>query len=333
MSDMESMTDWKELERLLGDQDRAGEEIHVDEEGMSAALKNKVAGQDHVIDDLCRLLRLQAAKKERKRPIANLFFVGPTGVGKTELAKAMAHYLYEDEKNMLRFDCAEFSGPESKTRLIGTPQGYVDADKGGQLTRPVMNNRKRLVLFDEVEKAWSGIFDLFLSMMGDGRLTEQGSGKEANFTQSIIVLTSNAEADAITKIDQQIEDPQEKVNAIKQHLRDSKVFRAEILGRFDRIYVFKPLSGIVNAKIAVMKMRSLATEYGLELAFVSPQLVVEAMQKGNKLKDFGVRELDRVIGEMLGDAMYEARRNNIKKIKLRLDPDGVLQIDPADTQT
>ncbi len=216
--------------------------------------------------------------------------------------------------------------PESITEL----HLFVDADKGGQLTRPVMNNRKRLVLFDEVEKAWSGIFDLFLSMMGDGRLTEQGSGKEANFTQSIIVLTSNAEADAITKIDQQIEDPQEKVNAIKQHLRDSKVFRAEILGRFDRIYVFKPLSGMVNAKIAVMKMRSLAKEYGLELAFVSPQLVVEAMQKGNKLKDFGVRELDRVIGEMLGDAMYEARRNNIKKIKLRLDPDGVLQIDPED---
>lgn len=329
MDDMESMTNWEELGRLLEQAEQVGASRTIDEAQMSTALKGRVVGQDHVVDDLCRYLRLQWAKQERTRPLASFLFVGPTGTGKTELAKAVASYLYDDEKNMLLFDCADFSGPEAKNRLIGVPKGYQGWESGGQLTRQVRNNPRRVILFDEVEKAWAGIFDLFLSMLGDGRLTEASSGQEADFTQAIVVLTSNAEAEAIAKIDEQITDPQEKTNAIKQHLRDSKVFRAEILGRFDRIYVFKPLSGNVMARIAILKMNALARQYGLELAYVAPQLVFEAMQKSNKIKEFGVRELDRIIGEILGDAMYEAKRNNIKRIKLCLNADGVLQVDPA----
>ncbi|MCC6427135.1 MAG: ATP-dependent Clp protease ATP-binding subunit [Phycisphaerales bacterium] len=330
MSDLlGNITDVEKLKALLAQSQEGDKARAIDEAGMAKALKNRVRGQDHVVDDVSRLIRLQWGKLERKRPICNLLFLGPTGTGKTELAKAMAEYLFENEKNMIRFDCSEFSGAEGKTRLIGTPTGYVGADSGGQLTRPMLNNPKRLVLFDEIEKAWSGIFDLFLSMMGDGRLTEQGSGRVADFTQAIIVLTSNAESEAIGKIQAQVSDPQEQTNAVKQHLRDSKVFRPEILGRFDRIFVFKPLEGIVNAEIAVIKMRSLAKEYGLELAYVGPELIVEAMTKGNKLKDFGVRELDRVINEMLGDAMDAARRAGLKKVKLHVDEIGDLGVEPA----
>ncbi|NOG53171.1 MAG: ATP-dependent Clp protease ATP-binding subunit [Planctomycetes bacterium] len=304
----------------------------IDEKEMMASLKGWVKGQDHVIDDLTRLIRLQWGKEKRKRPIANLLMLGPTGTGKTELCKAMANYLFEDEKNMLLFDCSEFSGSEGKTRLIGTPTGYVGAESGGQLTRPVLNNPKRLIVFDEIEKAWSGIFDLFLQMMGDGRLTEQGSGRQADFTQSIIVLTSNAEHEAIGKIQNEIDDLQERADAVKKHLRDSKIFRPEMLGRFDRVYVFQPLEGIVIAEIAVLKMIKSAQAYGLELEYVAPELVFDAMSKSDKLKEFGIRELERVIDEMLADGLLAARQIGAEKVKLVLDDEGTLVIEPVDEE-
>lgn len=328
MPDLSDLTDLAKLTALLNAQE-SGKRRAIDEAEMAKALRGRVKGQDHVVDDVSRLIRLQWGKEERKRPIANLLFLGPTGTGKTELAKAMAEYLYEDEKNMLRFDCSEFSGPEAKSRLAGVPSGYVSADKGGQLTRPVLNNPKRLILFDEIEKAYSEVFDLFLQLMGDARLTEQGSGKVADFTQSIIVLTSNAEADAIGKLQAEISDYHEMVNAVKSHLADTKVFRPEIVGRIDRVYVFKPLEGMVIAEIVVLKMSSLAKEYGLELAYVDPHLIIDAMGKGNKLARFGVRELDRVINEDFGEAMYEARQAGGKRVRLDQDDDGGLRINPA----
>lgn len=328
MNDPLDITDRGRLDELLARR-KSGDSMKIDEEEMKRALKGRVRGQDHVVDDVARLIRLQWAKEKRKKPVANMLFLGPTGTGKTELAKAMAEFLYGDEKNMLIFDCSDFSGPEGKTRLIGTPLGYVGADAGGQLTRPVINNPKRLVVFDEIEKAWSGIFDLFLSLMGDGRLTEQGSGKQADFTQSIIVLTSNAEHDAIGKIQQQVEDPHEQVDAIKRHLRDTKIFRPELIGRLDKICVFKPLEGIVLAEIAALKMRNLAKEYGLELAYVDPYLIIEAMEKGSKLKEFGARELERVVGELLGESMVAARDAGASRIRVALDDEGDLRIDPA----
>ncbi|XVJ59147.1 MAG: ATP-dependent Clp protease ATP-binding subunit [Tepidisphaera sp.] len=330
MSNFDSMTDWEKLRSMLQNSELSGAPREIDEEEMRRSLSTRVRGQDHVIDDLCRLIRVQWGKRERKRPIASVLFLGPTATGKTELAKAMAQFLFEDEKNLLFLNCESYSGAHSKDQLIGVPRGYSGWESGGQLTRPVIQNKRRLVLFDEVEKAYSGIFDLFLSMMGEGRLVEAGTEREADFTESIIVLTSNAEAAQIAKIDAQLSDPQEKANAIKQHLRDTNKFRAEILGRFDRIYVFRPLSGMINAEIAIIKMRSLAKEFGVDLAYVSPDLVFEAMQRSQKLKDFGTRELDRVINEMLGDAMLQARQHNVKRIKLRADSDGVLHVDPAD---
>lgn len=328
MSDPLDITDRQKLETLLAER-RRGKARTIDEDKLREHLRKRVRGQDHVVDDLARLLRLQWAKEQRQKPLANLLFLGPTGTGKTELAKALTEHLFGDEKQMLRFDCAEFSGPEAKTRLIGTPRGYQGSDSGGQLTRRLLNNPRQVIVFDEIEKAWSGVFDLFLSMMGDGRLTEQGSGKVADLSQAILILTSNAEWEAVGRIADSIDDPHERIDGIKKHLRDTGVFRAEILGRLDKIYVFRPLDEWTQAQVIALKMMSLAREYGLELVEVEAALIHEALIKGEKLNEFGARELERIVGEMLGEPFLGAKEAGAKRIRITMDADGDLRIDPA----
>lgn len=325
MSKLSRLTNMEELQRLL-DAQKSGSSRTINEAEMIESLQGRVKGQDHVIEDVVRFIKLQWAKEKRKRPIASLLFLGPTGTGKTELAKAMAEYLYGDEKNMVRIDCSELAGPEAKHQLIGVPTGYQGASSGGKLTRPMINNPKRVVLFDEVEKAYREVMDLFLQMMGDGRLTEQGSGEVADFTQAIIVLTSNAEERAIVQLQREMTDQQELANAAKSHLVSCGIFRPEIAGRIDKLYIFKALEGIVICEIIGLKMENLAKEYGLQLDYVDPQLIFDAMERGNKLSKFGVRALDTEINNMLGAHFVAAKEAGGKKVRLEIDDDGFLVI-------
>jgi len=325
MGKLDNLTNMDELRRLLEAQ-KSGAARSINDKEMAQKLKERVIGQDHVVDDLAKLIRLQWAKEKRKRPIANLLFLGPTGTGKTELAKAMAEYLYGDEKAMLQFACSEFTGPESKNHLIGVPTGYHGAGQGGKLTRPMLNNPKRLVLFDEVEKAYQGVFDLFLQMMGDGRLTEPASGDVADFTQSIILLTSNAEENAIVQLQKEISDEQELANAAKSHLVACGTFRAEIMGRVDKIYIFKQLSEEVRCDIIKLKMYNLAQSYGLELEYVDARIVIDALQRSNKLLKYGARALEQVIDGMLAPFYVAAREEGAKRVRMEMDASGDYEV-------
>lgn len=322
MADLSKMTDWEQLKGMLEKSAEKGQDQRVDPEAMLSHLHTRVKGQDSILEDVTKLLHLQMAKTSSSRPIASLLFLGPTGTGKTELAKAITEFLYDDENSMLRFDCSELMAHQGKTRLIGTPTGYIGSEKGGALTRPMMANARRLILFDEIEKACSDVFDLLLQLLGEGRLTEQGSGKVANFTQSIVILTSNSHADEIGKIQQDVKDYYEMVNAVKSYLADAQVFRAEIVGRIDRVYVFRPLEGMVIAEIALMKTARLAKEYGMTIEFVAPELIVQALASSGKVSRFGVRELERVVFDMFAQSLADAKQSGAHAVKIAVGPDG-----------
>jgi ATP-dependent Clp protease ATP-binding subunit ClpA len=320
---LKKMTDWDKLQGILKESPLDKKSNEVDEQKLLAHLMSRVKGQDEILKDVAKVIRLSWMKEKRGSPIANFLFLGPTGTGKTELAKAIAEYLYEGEKNMLRFDCSELASADmGKARLTGSSVGYVGSEKGGQLTRPMFANPRRLMLFDEIEKAHPLVFDLLLQLMGEGRLTEQSSGNTADFTQSIVVLTSNAQAEDIAKVTEGMTDYREIFNAIKGYLAEAKVFRPEVLGRIDKVYLFKPLGGMVIAEIALLKIAKLGRDYGLVVQFVAPELLLKALEENVKVSRFGIRELERILFDQFANAMVEARAKKAKSISFEVDPKG-----------
>ncbi|MBI2789308.1 MAG: ATP-dependent Clp protease ATP-binding subunit [Elusimicrobia bacterium] len=332
MSDLSKMTDWTKLQGMLKASDSESKRFTVDEAKLVEHLRSRVKGQDEIVEDVARLIRLSWMKDKRTRPVCNLLFLGPTGTGKTELAKAICEYLFGDEQALLRFDCSELASAEmGKSRLTGASSGYVGAEQGGQLTRPMFANPKRVVLFDEIEKAHPTVFDLLLQVMGEGRLTEQGSGKTADFTQSVIIMTSNSLADSMGKAVQGLTDYPRIMNAIKTLLAESGTFRPEILGRVDKVYLFKPLAGMQVAEISLLKISKLGQEYGIETHFVAPELIIQALEANIRVSKFGIRELERILFDRYASYFVEARAAGAKSVSFEVADDGniVCKRDPA----
>ena len=248
--------------------------LHLDEE-----LHKRVIGQDEGVEKVTEAtIRSKAGIKDPTKPIGSFLFLGPTGVGKTELAKALAQSLFDDESNMVRIDMSEYMEKHSVARLIGAPPGYVGYDEGGQLTEAVRRKPYSVVLFDEVEKAHPDVFNVLLQVLDDGRITDS-QGRTVDFKNTIIILTSNIGSQYLLEgIDENGKIRPEAETAVMNDLRAH--FRPEFLNRLDEVILFKPLtkeniSDIVDLCIADMNKRLADRELKVELTEQAKEFVTE----------------------------------------------------------
>ena len=258
-------------------------------------LHRRVIGQDEAVTKVSdAILRSRAGIRDPKRPIGSFLFLGPTGVGKTELAKALAEALFDDEHNIVRIDMSEYMEKYSVSRLIGAPPGYVGYEEGGQLTEAVRRRPYSVVLFDEVEKAHPDVFNVLLQVLDDGRITDS-QGRTVDFKNTIIILTSNLGSDLILEgIGENGEISEEARDGVTQLLRRS--FRPEFLNRLDEIVFYKPLTkenirGIVDLLVADLQMRMAQRQLTVTLTDAAKDYLIA---KGYD-PIYGARPLKRLI--------------------------------------
>ncbi|GCE49040.1 ATP-dependent Clp protease ATP-binding subunit ClpC [Thermosporothrix hazakensis] len=275
-------------------------------------LHQRVIGQHEAVETVARAIRRARTDiRNRRRPIGTFLFVGPTGVGKTELARAIAETLFGDESALLQFDMSEFMEHHNVSRLVGAPPGYVGYTEAGQLIEAVRRKPYSVVLFDEIEKAHPKVFDLLLQVLEDGRLTS-GDGQTVNFANTIIILTSNTGTDRLKKssaafFGRKQEGAQQRDMSAQVNEALKETFRPEFLNRLDDIIVFHPLTQgqireIVNNQI--QKIATRIAEQGIKLQVTDE--VRERLAKQGYSAEYGARQLRRVVENQLTDMLAEA---------------------------
>ena len=264
--------------------------LHLDE-----VLHKRVVGQDEAVKSVSEaILRSRAGIQDPNRPLGSFLFLGPTGVGKTELAKALAEALFDDEKNLVRIDMSEYMEKFSVSRLIGAPPGYVGYDEGGQLTEAVRRHPYSVVLFDEVEKAHPDVFNVLLQVLDDGRITDS-QGRTVDFKNTILILTSNLGSEYLLgSINENGEISDEARAQVEQLLKRS--FRPEFLNRLDEIVFYKPLTKdnivhIIDLQLAQLNRRLADKQLKCELTDDAKQFVIDAAYD----PQYGARPLRRYL--------------------------------------
>lgn len=293
--------------------------LHLDD-----ILHKRVIGQDEAVEKVSdAILRSRAGIQDPRRPIGSFLFLGPTGVGKTELAKALAQALFDDEHNIIRIDMSEYMEKYSVSRLIGAPPGYVGYDEGGQLTEAVRRKPYSVVLFDEIEKAHPDVFNVLLQVLDDGRITDS-QGRTVDFKNTIIILTSNLGSDIIL-------DGIEQSGEISENARENvtallkRSFRPEFLNRLDEIVFYKPLTkeniyGIVDLLLADLNKRLLDKQLTLEVTDSAKDYAIDSAYDPT----YGARPLKRFLQSKIETLIAR------KIIAEDLEPDTTLKVDFID---
>ncbi len=270
---------------------------------MEERLRERVVGQDQALTVVASAIRRsRAGLSDPKRPIGSFIFLGPTGVGKTETARALAEFLFDDEHAMVRIDMSEYMEKHSVARLIGAPPGYIGYDEGGQLTEAVRRRPYSVILFDEIEKAHPDVFNVLLQVMDDGRLTDS-KGRTVDFKNTVLIMTSNLGAAFLSgealKTEHDFDMARESVMRImREH------FRPEFLNRVDDIVIFRPLTNAQLGAILQMRLRDIQKlledrQISLELTPAAQQLVLAAGSD----PAYGARPLKRALQRMVQDPL------------------------------
>lgn len=290
--------------------------LHLEEE-----LHKRVVGQDEAIKAVADAVRRsRAGLQDPKRPIASFIFLGTTGTGKTELAKALAEYLFNDENMMTRIDMSEYQEKFSVTRLIGAPPGYVGYDEGGQLTEAVRRKPYSVVLFDEIEKAHPDVFNILLQVLDDGRLTDN-KGRTVNFKNTIIIMTSNLGSQYIQQRFENLNDSNRKevIDDTKKNVMEmlKKTIRPEFLNRIDDIIMFLPLTQTQIAQVVTLQMnrvKKMLEPQGFELKWTPA--AIDYLAKVGYDPEFGARPVKRAIQDyVLNDLSKKILAEEVKRDK------------------
>ena len=275
---------------------------------MEERLSKRVVGQDEAVRAVARATRRgRVGLRDPGKPIGSFLFLGPSGVGKTELAKALAEFLFDDEQSMTRIDMSEFMEKHMAQRLVGAPPGYADSEQGGFLTEAVRKRPYSVLLFDEVEKAHQDVFNLLLQVLDDGRLTD-GRGRTADFSNTVVIMTSNIGSKRILDTDLKIFETPDGRDALRDVLQEElrNFLRPEFLNRIDDIIIFRPLSkvdlrGIVDIQLRRLEKLLADRELKLELTESAKMHLVELGYE----PAFGARPLKRAILKKLQDPLAE----------------------------
>jgi len=267
---------------------------------MEERLRLRVVGQDEALARVANAVRRsRAGLSDTKRPIGSFIFLGPTGVGKTELARALAEFLFDDEKLMIRIDMSEYMEKHSVSRLIGAPPGYVGYEEGGQLTEQVRRHPYSVILFDEIEKAHPDVFNVLLQILEDGRLTD-GKGRTVDFRNTVLVMTSNVGSTAIFELAHR--DPERARKEAMEALRAA--FRPEFINRIDDIVIFNPLGKEQLERVVELLLR------GVEDLLAERQIILELAPAAKELlvregydPAYGARPLRRTIQRLVQDPL------------------------------
>ena len=285
---------------------------------MEEALREKVIGQDEAIDTIAKAVRrARAGLKDPKRPIGSFIFLGPTGVGKTWLAKALADFMFGSEDALIKIDMSEFMERHNVSRLVGAPPGYVGFDEGGQLTEAVRRKSYSVVLLDEIEKAHPEVFNILLQILEDGHLTD-AKGRRVDFRNTVIIMTSNVGAKSLLKdtslgfrpvAEDRAMLEEQQYDRMKEKVLDQlkTQFRPEFLNRVDSVVVFRSLQ-IEQIRVIVELLLDRVRDQ-LKAQQIEIEITQEAKDHIIKLGydlDYGARPLRRVIQNMVEDQLAEA---------------------------
>ena len=283
---------------------------------MEESIHERIVGQEEAVSAVAKAVRrARTGLKDPRRPVGSFIFLGPTGVGKTELARALAEFLFGDENALIRIDMSEYSERHTISRLVGSPPGYVGYEEGGQLTEAVRRRPFSVVLFDEIEKAHPEIFNVLLQILDDGRLTD-AQGRAVDFKNAVIIMTSNVGAPLLEKevaigfkpAHDQLTAMDSAYTRMKEHITEElrRTFRPEFLNRIDEVIIFRPLTGdqikaIVDILIARVQRELRGQNMQLELTAAAKDLLA----KEGFDPTFGARPLRRTIQRLIEDQLSD----------------------------
>jgi ATP-dependent Clp protease ATP-binding subunit ClpC len=299
---------------------------------MEASLHKRVIGQDAAVVAVSEAVRkARAGLANPRRPIGSFIFLGPTGVGKTELARALAEYLFDDEDAMIRLDMSEYMERHAVSRLVGAPPGYIGYDEGGQLTEAVRRRPYSVVLLDEIEKAHPDVFNMLLQLLEDGRLTDN-KGRTVSFDNTVVIMTSNAGAHLIPG-PEEMREREEEIR--EQLLRELQTyFRPEFLNRVDEIIVFHTLSDDELREIADLLLENLRqTARGQDIDLRFSEAVIQRIAQEGRGSRYGARPLRRAVGKLiespLSKEIIASRIQPEETVYIDLDPAGHPTFEPT----